>query len=105
MGPWPWGWAEREHTVPNLAVGLNKKYLGCFGARIPVLGEYWAPGGLGALEKRKMASQLWEAEQAVLETEGAWHVWGQRSWMPGHLVQRILDPESQALKRSFKASN
>ena len=43
MGPWPSGWAERECTGPNLAVGLSKKYLGCFGARIPGLGECWGP--------------------------------------------------------------
>lgn len=52
-----------------------------------------------------MASQLRESEQAVLETEGAWLVWGQRIWVPSHCVQRILDPESQALKGSLKASN
>lgn len=52
-----------------------------------------------------MASQQREFEHAVLETERACLVWGQRSWMPGHWVQRLLDPESQVLKGSLKASN
>lgn len=41
----------------------------------------------------------------MLETEGAQLVWGQRSRMLGQWVQRTLDPESQALKESLKASN
>lgn len=64
-----------------------------------------APGGLGTPKKNKRSSQGRESEHEVLEMEGAWLVWGQRSWTPGRGVQRILNPESQALKGPLKASN